>query len=293
MIRSRIGSGRAGPGSRSVPGKARVPDRSTAGSTARLLPLPAPPEMPIPPGLRRKVQALWSLVMDENAPARYSVVARTPAPEWARMRDRLADRVVALASEAQRARDAGRPRARVEALQDESDALLVDLIRQDPRCLATSYVVAKILEWQLAVAYGHRRGSSRARYESGADKRAGDRGRRAAGNLALLARALQNVTGKGNPLWTSWRVLEENYAGNLAAVTEAIKLSKQAKRAGLRPSVADTAEAVGLSPEWVTKVLHRPRQRKLLAQEITAKQYGFSVENLRTMLAKAKRHRSQ
>jgi hypothetical protein len=229
--------------------------------------------------------------MDENAPARYSVVVRVTAGEWAKKRDSLAARVVALAVEAERERRPGGPRDQADELQDESDALLIDLVRQDPRCLGTSYVIAKILEWQLAVAYSHRRGSSRARYESGADRRATDRGRRAARKLASLARALQDVTGRGNPLWTSGRVLQGDYAANLAAVDDALELCDRLKAAGRRPSVEDIAAAVDLSDEWVKNVLRRPRQRKLLAQEITAEQYGCSVENLRTMLARPKRRR--
>lgn len=163
-------------------------------------------------------------------------------------------------------RDMARTDDGADNFADEYVADLVKLVRHDPRYLASDLVVGTVLLWKLQIIRGMqhaRRGAKR--------KDVATRARKYLGDLAVAARALAVVTGRGRQEFIDPIVLLADHEHHVDMVRDVIKMIESGKRND------EIASAAKLSPMCVAAIRRRPRAVKQHAEHLTLKLYDLGV----------------
>lgn len=171
------------------------------------------------------------------------------------------------------------------AQAEMDDDALFELIRLDPRYLATDLVSAKVMLWQLQVLLGKKRCAGERSFASRADE--------AKEKLQRLGKALSFGTGQGTKSWFSPFELLNQYnlvregverASELISGPSSMREPRNIIRKAGLPSGCESA---------IRDLIAKPSSIAPVTRRILAALYGIAVATLDTYLARANKLSSE
>ncbi len=245
--------------------------RKPTTADLNLPPLCKPRPLQAPTELLQRIEMMWKLFCEDSVRehhywteqhlsrrARETGKARhhfDAASEWKRQIDQLV------------------------AQAEEDDEALFELLRLDPRYLATDLVSAKVMLWQLQVLLGKRRCAEKRSFAV----RAGE----AKKKLQQLGKALSFETGKGADSWFSPFDLLNQYnlvrdrverASELIAGPSSMREPRAIIKKTRLPKGCESA---------IRDLIAKPSSTAPVTRQVLAVYYGVSVATLDRHLAKA------
>ena len=159
------------------------------------------------------------------------------------------------------------------------DEALFELIRLDPRHLATELVIAKIMLWRLQVMLGKRRSAGKSGFASRANV--------AQKKLRQLSQALAYVTGQGKKQWISPFELSRQYTAIREGVERASELLKGQSSMPEPPDIIRKAGLPSGCESAIRDLIAKPESIAPVTKQILADLYGIAVATLETHLVEA------
>jgi hypothetical protein len=244
-----------------------------------LLPLPPPAELRIRKKDLMFLHASWHAARDEVGGKEYHRLLLRSAEDWRDANEEL-----------------------VEKVNQGDDEALIELVKRDPRYLASSKLVAKVAGWKLDVIHGSRDNNiGRHRQEGKTDeaaresranakKRRIERATTARRCLDQLAAAIAHVTGVGNRVWIRVSSLHNEFEYCVRVLEEVkCRISKpNFDWEGLdEGAFHEFCKDADIDQKWIKQLIANPKRVRGLAEDMMMADYLLSRPNLRKLLRKA------